>query len=135
MKNIDLKKEDIKDIGCNMLYMPFDGNGNRGQIHSTDISKNQLVWMYGQLYSAYLKLWNKNSELVNELENLKQESENNIQNCDDSFTEFINALIDKRIEEKLSFDSECVHYSGRYARLSYDKRELGSVCLESYDDY
>ena len=38
------------------------------------------------------------------------------------------------ITQHLSLDNDCVPYSGNYARLTWDKEELGSICIEHYSD-
>lgn len=46
---------------------------------------------------------------------------------------FANAL-KSVITQHLSLDNECEPYSGNYARLTWDKEELGSICIEHYSD-
>ena len=59
MKDIDLKEQDIQLIGTDHgpIYFPFDENEDRKVVHSKEISKNQLAFLYSKLYSAYLKLY------------------------------------------------------------------------------
>lgn len=46
---------------------------------------------------------------------------------------FANAL-KSVITQHLSFDNDGEPYSGNYARLTWDKEDLGSVCIEHYSD-
>lgn len=140
MKDIDLKEQDIKLIGSDQcpIYFPFDDNEDRKVVHSKEISKNQLAFLYSNLYSVYLKLYFENKTLKEELkEAVKKEEE--VLTTDESyntkFEKYFNELIDKRIKEKLILDVENEAYCGRYAALNYGDDNLGYVCLKTYSDY
>lgn len=138
MKTIDLNKEQIPSVPYGYrIYMAFDDNGDQGSIITRDISKNQLVHLYSELYSAYLKLWNDNKRLRGELDELMTpipDVQNHESAMEGAMEEYINHLIDKRITEKLSLGETSEPYSGCYARLTYGDDELGNVCLKSYYD-
>ena len=140
MKDIDLKEQDIKKlIGTDQcpIYFPFDDNEDRKVVHSKEISKNQLAFLYSNLYSAYLKLYFENKTLEEELmDAVKKEEEVSTtgESYDAKFEKYFNELIDKRIKEKLTFDEESEAYSGSYATLNYGEDNLGYVCLKAYYD-
>ena len=140
MKDIDLKEQDIQLIGTDHgpIYFPFDEHEDRKVVHSKEISKNQLAFLYSNLYSVYLKLYFENKTLKEELkEAVKKEEE--VLTTDESyntkFEKYFNELIDKRIKEKLILDVENEAYCGRYAALNYGDDNLGYVCLKTYSDY
>lgn len=140
MKDIDLREQDIKKlIGTDQgpIYFPFDDNEDRKVVHSKEISKNQLAFLYSNLYSVYLKLYFENKTLKEELkEAVKKEEE--VLTTDESyntkFEKYFNELIDKRIKEKLTLDEKSEAYSGSYATLKYGEDNLGYVCLKAYYD-
>ena len=141
MKDIDLKEQDIKLIGSDHgpIYFPFDENEDRKVVHSKELSKNQLAFLYSRLYSAYLKLYLKNKTLEEELKNAVEEAEvaevpTINESYDTKFEKYFNELIDKRIKEKLTFDERSEPYSGSYATLNYGDDNLGYVCLKAYYD-
>ena len=140
MKDIDLKKQDIKKlIGTDQcpIYFPFDDNEDRKVVHSKEISKNQLAFLYSNLYSAYLKLYFENKTLKEELKDaVKKEEEVSTtdESYDTKFEKYFNELIDKRIKEKLTLDEKSEAYSGSYATLKYGEDNLGYVCLKAYYD-
>ena len=142
MKDIDLKEQDIKLIGSDHgpIYFPFDENEDRKVVHSKEISKNQLAFLYSKLYSAYLKLYLKNKTLEEELKNAVEEAEEVAEvptineSYDTKFEKYFNELIDKRIKEKLVLDERSEPYSGSYATLNYGEDNLGYVCLKAYHD-
>ena len=142
MKDIDLKEQDIKLIGSDHgpIYFPFDENEDRKVVHSKELSKNQLAFLYSRLYSAYLKLYLKNKTLEEELKNAVEEAEvaevpTINESYDTKFENYVNELIDKRIKEKLVLDERSEPYSGSYATLNYGEDNLGYVCLKAdYDD-
>ena len=140
MKDIDLKEQDIKKlIGTDQcpIYFPFDDNEERKVVHSKEISKNQLAFLYSNLYSAYLKLYFENKTLEEELKDAlkKEEVSTTDESYDTKFEKYFNELIDKRIKEKLTFDVDNEAYCGRYAALNYGDDNLGYVCLKAdYDD-
>ena len=143
MKDIDLKEQDIKKlIGTDQcpIYFPFDDNEDRKVVHSKEISKNQLAFLYSNLYSAYLKLYLKNKTLEEELKNAVEADEEPAEvstineSYDTKFEKYFNELIDKRIKEKLTFDERSEAYSGCYATLNYGEENLGYVCLKAYHD-
>lgn len=134
MKTIDLNKEQIPCASYGgRIYTVFDGNEDRGSVITRDISKNQLVHLYSELYSAYLKLWDDNKRLQGKLDELTN-STSEEPTSEFNMEEYINQIIDKRIKEKLSFDEDSEPYSGSYACLKYDDVELGNVCLSQYYD-
>ena len=142
MKDIDLKEQDIQLIGTDHgpIYFPFDDNEDRKVVHSKEISKNQLAFLYSKLYSAYLKLYLKNKTLEEELKNAVEEAEEAAEvptineSYDTKFENYVNELIDKRIKEKLVLDERSEPYSGSYATLNYGEDNLGYVCLKAYHD-
>ena len=140
MKDIDLKEQDIKKlIGTDQgpIYFPFDDNEDRKVVHSKEISKNQLAFLYSNLYSVYLKLYFENKTLKEELkEAVKKEEEvsTTYESYDTKFEKYFNELIDKRIKEKLTLDEKSEAYSGSYATLKYGEDNLGYVCLKAYYD-
>ena len=143
MKDIDLKEQDIKKlIGTDQgpIYFPFDDNEDRKVVHSKEISKNQLAFLYSNLYSAYLKLYFKNKTLEEELKNAVEADEEPAEvptineSYDSKFENYVNELIDKRIKEKLTLDEKSEAYSGSYATLNYGDDNLGYVCLKAYFD-
>ena len=142
MKDIDLKEQDIQLIGTDHgpIYFPFDENEDRKVVHSKEISKNQLAFLYSNLYSAYLKLYLKNKTLEEELKMALEESEDAEdaptinESHDTKFENYFNELIDKRIKEKLVLDERSEPYSGSYATLNYGEDNLGYVCLKAYHD-
>ena len=143
MKDIDLKEQDIKKlIGTDQgpIYFPFDDNEERKVVHSKEISKNQLAFLYSNLYSAYLKLYLKNKSLEEELKNAVEADEEPAEvptineSYDTKFEKYFNELIDKRIKEKLVLDERSEPYSGSYATLNYGEENLGYVCLKAYHD-
>ena len=143
MKDIDLKEQDIKKlIGTDQgpIYFPFDDNEDRKVVHSKEISKNQLAFLYSNLYSAYLKLYLKNKTLEEELKNAVEADEEPAEvstineSYDSKFENYFNELIDKRIKEKLVLDERSEPYSGSYATLNYGEDNLGYVCLKAYHD-
>ena len=139
MKDINLKEQDIQLIGTDHgpIYFPFDEHEDRKVVHSKEISKNQLAFLYSNLYSAYLKLYFENKTLKEELkEAVKKEEEVSMINesYDTKFEKYFNELIDKRIKEKLTFDEKSEAYSGNYATLKYGEDNLGYVCLKAYYD-
>lgn len=139
MKDIDLKEQDIKLIGSDQcpIYFPFDDNEDRKVVHSKEISKNQLAFLYSNLYSAYLKLYFENKTLKEELKDaVKKEEEVSTtdESYDTKFEKYFNELIDKRIKEKLTLDEKSEAYSGSYATLKYGEDNLGYVCLKAYYD-
>ena len=143
MKDIDLKEQDIKKlIGTDQgpIYFPFDDNEDRKVVHSKEISKNQLAFLYSNLYSAYLKLYLKNKTLEEELKNAVEADEESAEvptineSYDSKFENYVNELIDKRIKEKLVLDERSEPYSGSYATLNYGEENLGYVCLKAYHD-
>lgn len=142
MKDINLKEQDIQLIGTDHgpIYFPFEDNEDRKVVHSKEISKNQLAFLYSKLYSAYLKLYLKNKTLEEELKNaLEEEAEpaevpTINESYDTKFENYVNELIDKRIKEKLTFDERSEPYSGSYATLNYGEENLGYVCLKAYHD-
>ena len=143
MKDIDLKEQDIKKlIGTDQcpIYFPFDDNEDRKVVHSKEISKNQLAFLYSNLYSAYLKLYLKNKTLEEELKDAVEEAAEAAEvpmineSYDTKFEKYFNELIDKRIKEKLTFDEKSEAYSGNYATLDYGEDNLGCVCLKAYYD-
>ena len=142
MKDIDLKEQDIQLIGTDHgpIYFPFEDNEDRKVVHSKEISKNQLAFLYSKLYSAYLKLYLKNKTLEEELKNAVEEAEEVAEvptineSYDTKFEKYFNELIDKRIKEKLVLDERSEPYSGSYATLNYGEDNLGYVCLKAYHD-
>ena len=142
MKDIDLKEQDIKLIGSDHgpIYFPFDENEDRKVVHSKELSKNQLAFLYSRLYSAYLKLYLKNKTLEEELKNAVEEAAEAAEvptineSYDTKFEKYFNELIDKRIKEKLTLDERSEPYSGSYATLNYGEDDLGCVCLKAYYD-
>ena len=142
MKDINLKEQDIQLIGTDHgpIYFPFDENEDRKVVHSKEISKNQLAFLYSNLYSAYLKLYLKNKTLEEELKNAVEEAEEVAEvptineSYDTKFENYFNELIDKRIKEKLVLDERSEPYSGSYATLNYGEDNLGYVCLKAYHD-
>ena len=142
MKDIDLKEQDIKLIGSDQcpIYFPFDDNEDRKVVHSKEISKNQLAFLYSNLYSVYLKLYFENKTLKEELKEAvkKAEEAKEVSTTDEpydtKFEKYFNELIDKRIKEKLTFDERSEAYSGCYATLDYGEDNLGCVCLKAYYD-
>ena len=142
MKDIDLKEQDIQLIGTDHgpIYFPFDENEDRKVVHSKELSKNQLAFLYRILYSAYLKLYLKNKTLEEELKNAVEEAAEAAavptinESYDTKFENYFNELIDKRIKEKLVLDERSEPYSGSYATLNYGEDDLGCVCLKSYYD-
>lgn len=142
MKDINLKEQDIQLIGTDHgpIYFPFDDNEDRKVVHSKEISKNQLAFLYSKLYSAYLKLYLKNKTLEEELKNAVEEAEEVAEvptineSYDTKFEKYFNELIDKRIKEKLVLDERSEPYSGSYATLNYGEDNLGYVCLKAYHD-
>ena len=143
MKDIDLKEQDIKLIGSDHgpIYFPFDENEDRKVVHSKELSKNQLAFLYSRLYSAYLKLYLKNKTLEEELKDALEKAEEAAEEVsmineshDIKFEKYFNELIDKRIKEKLTFDERSEPYSGSYATLNYGEDNLGYVCLKAYHD-
>ena len=138
MKDIDLKEQDIKKlIGTDQcpIYFPFDDNEDRKVVHSKEISKNQLAFLYSNLYSAYLKLYFENKTLEEELrDTVKEEVSTTDESYDTKFEKYFNELIDKRIKEKLILDERSEPYSGSYATLNYGEDNLGYVCLKAYHD-
>ena len=142
MKDIDLKEQDIQLIGTDHgpIYFPFHENEDRKVVHSKEISKNQLAFLYSNLYSAYLKLYLKNKTLEEELKNAVEEAAEAAEvptineSYDTKFEKYFNELIDKRIKEKLTLDERSEPYSGSYATLNYGEDDLGCVCLKAYYD-
>ena len=142
MKDINLKEQDIQLIGTDHgpIYFPFDDNEDRKVVHSKEISKNQLAFLYSNLYSAYLKLYLKNKTLEEELKNAVEADEEPAEvptineSYDSKFEKYFNELIDKRIKEKLVLDERSEPYSGSYATLNYGEDNLGYVCLKAYHD-
>ena len=142
MKDINLKEQDIQLIGTDHgpIYFPFEDNEDRKVVHSKEISKNQLAFLYSKLYSAYLKLYLKNKTLEEELKNAVEEAEEVAEvptineSYDTKFEKYFNELIDKRIKEKLVLDERSEPYSGSYATLNYGEDNLGYVCLKAYHD-
>lgn len=141
MKDINLKEQDIQLIGTDHgpIYFPFDEHEDRKVVHSKEISKNQLAFLYSNLYSAYLKLYLKNKTLEEELKNAVEEAEpaevpTINESYDSKFENYVNELIDKRIKEKLVLDERSEPYSGSYATLNYGEDNLGYVCLKAYHD-
>ena len=142
MKDINLKEQDIQLIGTDHgpIYFPFDENEDRKVVHSKEISKNQLAFLYSKLYSAYLKLYLKNKTLEEELKDAVEEAAEAAEvptineSYDTKFEKYFNELIDKRIKEKLVLDVESEPYSGSYATLDYGEENLGYVCLKAYHD-
>ena len=142
MKDINLKEQDIQLIGTDHgpIYFPFDDNEDRKVVHSKEISKNQLAFLYSNLYSAYLKLYLKNKTLEEELKNAVEADEEPAEvptineSYDTKFEKYFNELIDKRIKEKLVLDERSEPYSGSYATLNYGEDNLGYVCLKAYHD-
>ena len=134
-----MKEQDIKLIGSDQcpIYFPFDDNEDRKVVHSKEISKNQLAFLYSNLYSAYLKLYFENKTLKEELKDaVKKEEEVSTtdKSYDTKFEKYFNELIDNRIKEKLILDVENEAYCGRYAALNYGDDNLGYVCLKAYSD-
>ena len=142
MKDINLKEQDIQLIGTDHgpIYFPFEDNEDRKVGHSKEISKNQLAFLYSNLYSAYLKLDLKNKSLEQELKNAVEADEESAEvptineSYDSKFEKYFNELIDKRIKEKLVLDERSEPYSGSYATLNYGDDNLGYVCLKAYHD-
>ena len=139
MKDINLKEQDIQLIGTDHgpIYFPFEDNEDRKVVHSKEISKNQLAFLYSKLYSAYLKLYLKNKTLEEELKNAVEEAAEVPtinESYDTKFEKYFNELIDKRIKEKLVLDEQSEPYSGSYATLNYGEENLGYVCLKAYHD-
>lgn len=142
MKDINLKEQDIQLIGTDHgpIYFPFEDNEDRKVVHSKEISKNQLAFLYSNLYSAYLKLYLKNKSLEEELKNAVEADEEPAEvptineSYDTKFEKYFNELIDKRIKEKLVLDERSEPYSGSYATLNYGEDNLGYVCLKAYHD-
>lgn len=142
MKDINLKEQDIQLIGTDHgpIYFPFEDNEDRKVVHSKEISKNQLAFLYSNLYSAYLKLYLKNKSLEEELKNAVEADEESAEvptineSYDSKFEKYFNELIDKRIKEKLVLDERSEPYSGSYATLNYGEDNLGYVCLKAYHD-
>ena len=142
MKDIHLKEQDIQLIGTDHgpIYFPFEDNEDRKVVHSKEISKNQLAFLYSNLYSAYLKLYLKNKSLEEELKNAVEADEEPTEvptineSYDTKFEKYFNELIDKRIKEKLVLDERSEPYSGSYATLNYGEDNLGYVCLKAYYD-
>ena len=139
MKDINLKEQDIQLIGTDHgpIYFPFEDNEDRKVVHSKEISKNQLAFLYSNLYSAYLKLYFENKTLEEELmDAVKKEEELSTtgESYDAKFEKYFNELIDKRIKEKLVLDERSEPYSGSYATLDYGEENLGYVCLKAYHD-
>ena len=142
MKDINLKEQDIQLIGTDHgpIYFPFEDNEDRKVVHSKEISKNQLAFLYSNLYSAYLKLYLKNKSLEEELKNVVEADEESAEvptineSYDSKFEKYFNELIDKRIKEKLVLDERSEPYSGSYATLKYGEDNLGYVCLKAYYD-
>ena len=139
MKDINLKEQDIQLIGTDHgpIYFPFEDNEDRKVVHSKEISKNQLAFLYSKLYSAYLKLYLKNKTLEEELKNAVEEAAEAAEvptineSYDTKFEKYFNELIDKRIKEKLVLDERSEPYSGSYATLNYGEENLGYVCLKA----
>lgn len=142
MKDINLKEQDIQLIGTDHgpIYFPFDDNEDRKVVHSKEISKNQLAFLYSNLYSVYLKIYLKNKTLEEELKNAFEADEEPAEvptineSYDTKFEKYFNELIDKRIKEKLVLDERSEPYSGSYATLNYGEENLGYVCLKAYHD-
>ena len=142
MKDINLKEQDIQLIGTDHgpIYFPFEDNEDRKVVHSKEISKNQLAFLYSNLYSAYLKLYLKNKSLEEELKNAVEADKESAEvptineSYDSKFEKYFNELIDKRIKEKLVLDERSEPYSGSYATLNYGEDNLGYVCLKAYHD-
>ena len=142
MKDINLKEQDIQLIGTDHgpIYFPFEDNEDRKVVHSKEISKNQLAFLYSNLYSAYLKLYLKNKSLEEELKNAVEADKESAEvptineSYDTKFEKYFNELIDKRIKEKLVLDERSEPYSGSYATLNYGEDNLGYVCLKAYHD-
>lgn len=142
MKDINLKEQDIQLIGTDHgpIYFPFEDNEDRKVVRSKEISKNQLAFLYSNLYSAYLKLYLKNKSLEEELKNAVEADEESAEvptineSYDSKFEKYFNELIDKRIKEKLVLDERSEPYSGSYATLNYGEDNLGYVCLKAYHD-
>ena len=139
MKDINLKEQDIQLIGTDHgpIYFPFEDNEDRKVVHSKEISKNQLAFLYSNLYSVYLKLYFENKTLKEELKDaVKKEEEVSTtdESYDTKFEKYFNELIDKRIKEKLTLDEKSEAYSGSYATLKYGEDNLGYVCLKAYYD-
>ena len=139
MKDINLKEQDIQLIGTDHgpIYFPFEDNEDRKVVHSKEISKNQLAFLYSKLYSAYLKLYLKNKTLEEELKNAVEaaaEVQTINESYDTKFENYVNELIDKRIKEKLVLDERSEPYSGSYATLNYGEDNLGYVCLKACHD-
>lgn len=142
MKDINLKEQDTQLIGTDHgpIYFPFEDNEDRKVVHSKEISKNQLAFLYSNLYSAYLKLYLKNKSLEEELKNAVEADEESAEvptineSYDSKFEKYFNELIDKRIKEKLVLDERSEPYSGSYATLNYGDDNLGYVCLKAYHD-
>lgn len=131
-----------KEFG--LLYTAFDEKGRRNEYLSKAISKLDVVKLYHDLYSAYLKVYNELSDVkkenkVLEIKNKKLESSVDapIRNLFDSpnFTTRLEKFIDEIIKKKLSFDEHSKMYSGLYVSLNYENQQLGdSICLTSYSD-
>ena len=142
MNDIDLKEQDIQLIGTDHgpIYFPFDEHEDRKVVHSKEISKNQLAFLYSNLYSAYLKLYLKNKSLEEELKDAIEKAAEAAEvpmineSYDTKFEKYFNELIDKRIKEKLVLDERSEPYSGSYATLNYGEDNLGYVCLKAYHD-
>lgn len=46
----------------------------------------------------------------------------------------VSEMIEKIVCEHLCLDSKSEMYSGNYAELKWDDKNLGSVCIESFDE-
>lgn len=55
---------------------------------------------------------------------------NSIRSNPDLFAKVIGPII----KDHLSFGDRCEEYSGYYANLTWDKEDLGSVCIDRYSD-
>lgn len=131
-----------KSFGC--LYTAFDESGRRNDYHSKDVSKLEIVKLYQDLYSEYLKIYSELRDIKKEKEELEikyieveAKVDAPIKSLFDSpnFTTRLEGFIDEIIKKKLSFDEESEMYSGLYASLNYENQQLGdSICLSRYSD-
>lgn len=126
------------------LYTAFDENGRRNDYHSKDVSKLEIVKLYQDLYSEYLKIHSELRDIKKEKEELEircmeaeAKADTPIKSLFDSpgFATRLEGFIDEIIKKKLSFDEWSEMYSGRYAALNYENQQLGdTICLSNYND-
>lgn len=109
----------------------------RDEIKSLGLSidrANKIMSIIGKYFTSNDSVAdkvNKQVELRSKIYNQKVEE---AQKIIDNPQLVVAEMIGEVICEHLSFDSESEMYSGNYAKLKWDNKELGSVCLESYSD-